>query len=153
MLSWGRILGDLLPNAQFPDAVVRRTVAYKMFSAVHIAPSHRRPPHPVWEDSFSLIADLLFGNGMDRYVGAMQGPDFSLEVNVSDYSHWLALNLPHGRIALRVFMPPHSDLSHGSVTNLTLSWSSSLNKQWNTSLHGRRLPRPRWGRGPMGCQR
>ena len=55
---WGRILGDLLPNAQFPDAVVRRTVAYKMFSAVHIAPSHRRPPHPVWEDSFSLIADL-----------------------------------------------------------------------------------------------
>ena len=36
-------------------------------------------------------------------------------------------------------MPPHSGLSHGSVTNLTLSWSSSLNKQWNTSLHGRRL--------------
>ena len=83
---WGRILGDLLPNAQFPDAVVRRTVAYKMFSAVHIAPSHRRPPHPVWEDSFSLIADLLFGNGMDRYVGAMQGPDFSLEVNVRGFS-------------------------------------------------------------------
>ena len=83
---WGRILGDLLPNAQFPDAVVRRTVAYKMFSAVHIAPSHRRPPHPVWEVSFSLIADLLFGNGMDRCVGAMQGPDFSLEVNVRGFS-------------------------------------------------------------------
>ena len=54
-----------------------------MFSAVHIAPSHRRPPHPVWEDSFSLI---LFGNGMDRYVGAMQGPDSSLEVNVRGFS-------------------------------------------------------------------
>ena len=38
---WGRILGDLLPNAQFPDAVVRRTVAYKMFSTVHIAPSSK----------------------------------------------------------------------------------------------------------------
>ena len=38
---WERILGELLPNAQFPDAVVRRTIAYKMFSAVHIAPSHR----------------------------------------------------------------------------------------------------------------
>ena len=83
---WGRILGDLLPNAQFPDAVVRRTVAYKMFAAVHIAPSHRRPPHPVWDDSFSLIADLLFGNGMDRYFGAMQGPDFSQEVNVRGFS-------------------------------------------------------------------
>ena len=63
---WERILGELLPNAQFPDAVVRRTIAYKMFMAVHIAPSHRRPPHPVWEDSLCLIADLLFGNGMDR---------------------------------------------------------------------------------------
>ena len=31
-------------------------------------------------------------------------------------------------------MPPCSGLSHGSVTNLTLSWSFSLNKQWNTSL-------------------
>ena len=83
---WVRILGELLPNAQFPDAVVRRTVAYKMFAVVHIAPSHRRPPHPVWDDSFSLIADLLFGNGMDRYFGAMQGPDFSREVNVRGFS-------------------------------------------------------------------
>ena len=62
---WERILGELLPNARFLDAVVRRTVAAKMFTAVHIAPSHRRPPHPVWVDSFSLIADLLFGNGME----------------------------------------------------------------------------------------
>ena len=83
---WERILGELLPSAQFPDAVVRRTIAYKMFTAVHIAPSHRRPPHPVWEDSLCLIADLLFGNGMDRYVGAMQGPDSSLEVNVRGFS-------------------------------------------------------------------
>ena len=83
---WERILGELLPNAQFPDAVVRRTLAYKMFMAAHIAPSHRRPPHPVWEDSLCLIADLLFGNGMDRYVGAMQGPDSPLEVNVRGFS-------------------------------------------------------------------
>ena len=83
---WVRILGELLPNARFPDAVVRRTVAAKMFAAVHIAPSHRRPPHPVWVDSFSLIADLLFGNGMDRYVGAMQGPDFPQEVSVRGFS-------------------------------------------------------------------
>ena len=33
-----------------------------------------------------LIADLLFGNGMDRYVGAMQRPDSSLEVNVRSFS-------------------------------------------------------------------
>ena len=83
---WERILGELLPNAHFPDAAVRRTFAYKMFIAAHIAPSHRRLPHPVWEDSLCLIADLLFGNGMDRYVGAMQGPDSPWEVNVRGFS-------------------------------------------------------------------
>ena len=83
---WERILGELLPNAQFPAAVIRRTFAYQMFMAAHIAPSHRRPPHPVWEDSLCLIADLLFGNSMDRYVGAMQGPDSPLEVNVRGFS-------------------------------------------------------------------
>ena len=83
---WEQILGELLPNAQFPAAVIRRTIAYQMFMAAHIAPSHRRPPHPVWEDSLSLIADLLFGNGMDRYVGAMQRADSPLEVNVRGFS-------------------------------------------------------------------
>ena len=83
---WEQILGELLPNAQFPAAVIRRTFAYQMFMAAHIAPSHRRPPHPVLEDSLCLIADLLFGNGMDRYVGAMQRPDSPLEVNVRGFS-------------------------------------------------------------------
>ena len=83
---WEQILGELLPNAQFPAAVIRRTIAYQMFVAAHIAPSHRRPPHPVWEDSLSLIADLLFGSGVDRYVGAMQRPDSPLEVNVRGFS-------------------------------------------------------------------
>ena len=55
---WEHILGELLPNARFPGAVVRRTVAVQIFAGVHIAPSHRRYPHPVWVDSFSLIADL-----------------------------------------------------------------------------------------------
>ena len=83
---WEQILGELLPNAQFPAAVIRRTIAYQMFMAAHIAPSHRRPPHPVWEDSLSLIADLLFGSGVDRYVGAMQRTDSPLEVNVRGFS-------------------------------------------------------------------
>ena len=84
---WEQILGELLPNAQFPAAVIRRTIAHQMFMAApHIAPSHRRPPHPAWDDSLCLIADLLFGNGMDRYVGAMQRADSPLEVNVRGFS-------------------------------------------------------------------
>ena len=82
---WERILGELLPNARFPGAVVRRTVAVQIFADVHIAPSHRRYPHPVWVDSFSLIADLLLGCGVGRYLGAMQGPAFQQEVAVRGF--------------------------------------------------------------------
>ena len=83
---WEHILGELLPNARFPGAVVRRTVAVKIFAGVHIAPSHRRYPHPVWVDSFSLIADLLLGCGVGRYLGAMQGPAFQQEAAVRGFS-------------------------------------------------------------------
>ena len=83
---WEHILGELLPNARFPGAVVRRTVAVQIFAGVHIAPSHRRYPHPVWVDSFSLIADLLLGCGVGRYLGAMQGPAFQQEVAVRHFS-------------------------------------------------------------------
>ncbi len=56
---WEQILKELIPKARFPGAVVRRAVAVSVFEACHIAPSHRRYPHPLWMDSFSLIADLL----------------------------------------------------------------------------------------------
>ena len=60
---WERILKDLIPKERFPGAVARRAVAVSVFEACHIAPSHRRYPHPFWMDSFSLIADLLLGCG------------------------------------------------------------------------------------------
>ncbi len=69
---WERILKELLPDARFPDAVVRRA----------IAPSHRRYPHPVWVDSFCLIADLLLGCGVGRYLGSL----FQQEVAVRGFS-------------------------------------------------------------------
>ena len=63
-----RILKELLPRARFPGAVVRRAVAVSVCENSHIAPSHRRYPHPLWTDSFSLIADLLLGCGVGRYT-------------------------------------------------------------------------------------
>ena len=123
---WERILGELLPNAHFPDAAVRRTFAYKMFIAAHIAPSHRRPPHPVWEDSLCLIADLLFGNGMDRYVGAMQGPDSPLEVNVRGFS----AGSYSGLAFLHILCPPSllnmSQAKKGDLLHLIHFESDSL---------------------------
>ena len=77
---WERILKELLPNARFPGAVVRRAVAVKVFDNCHITPSHRRYPHPLWVDSFCLIADLLLGCGVGRYLESLQGPAFQQEV-------------------------------------------------------------------------
>ena len=59
--DWEGILRKLMPKVRFPGAVVRRAVALKVFETCHIAPSHRRYPYPLWLDSLSLIADLLFG--------------------------------------------------------------------------------------------
>ena len=57
--AWDGILRVLLPKVRFPGAVARRAVALKVLDGCHIAPSHRRFPHPLWLDSLSLIADLL----------------------------------------------------------------------------------------------
>ena len=83
---WDRILKELLPEARFPGAVVRRTAAVKVFDSCHVAPSHQRYPHPVWVDSFCLIADLLLGCGVGRYLGSLQGPAFQQEVAVRGFS-------------------------------------------------------------------
>ena len=83
---WEQILHDLMPQVRFPDAVVRRAVAYNVFQACHIAPSHRRYPHPLWNDSFSLIADLLLGRGVGRYLGCLQGPAFEQAVELRGFS-------------------------------------------------------------------
>ena len=77
---------ELFPDARFPGAVVRRAVAVKVFDNCHIAPSHRRYPHPVCVDSFCLIADLLLGCGVGRYLGSLQGPAFQQEVALRGFS-------------------------------------------------------------------
>ena len=69
-----------------PRAVVRRAVAINAFHACHIAPSHRRYPHPLWMDSFSLIADLLLGCGVGRYLGCLHGPAFDQVVALRGFS-------------------------------------------------------------------
>ena len=69
---------DLMPQVRFPDAVVRRAVAH--------CPSHRRYLHPLWIDSFSLIADLLLGRGVGRYLGCLQDPAFKQAVELRGFS-------------------------------------------------------------------
>ena len=78
--EWKEILRKLMSKVRFPGAVVRRAVALKVLEACHIAPSHRRYPHPLWLDSLSLIADLLLGCCVGRHLGSGFGPAFEQEV-------------------------------------------------------------------------
>ena len=75
-----------MPKVRFPGAVVRRAVALRVFEACHIAPSHRRYQHPLWVDSLSLIADLLLGCGVGRYLGCGFGPAFEQKVALRGFS-------------------------------------------------------------------
>ena len=84
--EWELILHELMPKVRFPGAVVRRAVALRVFEACHIAPSHRRYPHPLWVDSLSLIADLLLGCGVGRYLGCGFSPAFEQEVALRGFS-------------------------------------------------------------------
>ena len=84
--AWDEILCVLLPKVRFPDAVVRRSVALKLFNDCHIAPSHRRFPHQLWLDSMCLISDLLVGCGVGRYLGGGLGPAFEQQVALRGFS-------------------------------------------------------------------
>ena len=84
--TWDKVLSELLPQAQFPGAVVRRAVAFKVFQSCHIAPSHRRFPHVLWMDALSLVTDLLMGCGVGRYLGSLEGPPFEQEVALRGFS-------------------------------------------------------------------
>ena len=65
---------------------LRRAVALNVFQSSHIAPSHRRFPHVLWMDSIGLIADLLMGCGVGRYLGCLEGPHFEQEVALHGFS-------------------------------------------------------------------
>ena len=66
--SWDILLAQRIPEATLPNADERRQAALDMFNKCHIAPSHRRLPHPSWTTCLSLLMDLLIGAGKTRYL-------------------------------------------------------------------------------------
>ena len=66
--GWDELLLKRLPEASLLKADARRQIALDMFEKSHIAPSHRRLPHPSWTTCFSLLLDLLLGAGKTRYL-------------------------------------------------------------------------------------
>ena len=66
--SWDVLLDEHLPDGSWLRADVRRHSALAMFEKRHVAPSYRPLPHVTWNDSISLVIDLLVGSGKQRYL-------------------------------------------------------------------------------------
>ena len=84
--SWEQLLDELLPQAKFPGAVVRRAVALSVFKSCHIAPSHQRFPHVLWIDSINLVTDLLLDSGAGRFLDCLDGFSFEQMVALRGFS-------------------------------------------------------------------
>ena len=98
--GWDELLLKRLPEATLLKASARRLIALDMFEKSHIAPSHRRLPHPSWTTSFSLLVDLLLGAGKTRYLNTR----------------------PHARARREVFVRGFSAGSYSGICLLHLLW-------------------------------
>ena len=98
--GWDELLLKRLPEATLLNASARRLIALDMFEKSHIAPSHRRRPHPSWTTSFSLLVDLLLGAGKTRYLNTR----------------------PHARARREVFVRGFSAGSYSGICLLRLLW-------------------------------
>ena len=98
--GWDELLLKRLPGATLLKANARRLIALDMFEKSHIAPSHRRLPHPSWTTSFCLLLDLLLGAGKTRYLNTR----------------------PHARARREVFVRGFSAGSYSGICLLHLLW-------------------------------
>ena len=98
--GWEELLLKRLPEATLLKASARRLIALDMFEKSHIAPSHRRLPHPSWTTSFGLLVDLLLGAGKTRYLNTR----------------------PHARARREVFVRGFSAGSYSGICLLHLLW-------------------------------
>ena len=84
--GWDELLLKRLPGATLLKANARRLIALDMFEKSHIAPSHRRLPHPSWTTSFCLLLHLLLGAGKTRYLSTRPHACAQREVFVRGFS-------------------------------------------------------------------
>ena len=98
--GWDDLLLKRLPEASLLKADARRQIALDMFEKSHIAPPHRRLPHPSWTTCVSLLIDLLIGAGKTRYL----------------------CTRPHARQQRDVFVRGFSAASYSGICLLHLLW-------------------------------
>ncbi len=72
--SWHRLLCEWFPQGQWKSSGVIREQISRIFDRIHVAPSHRRPPHPCWTGPMSLLLRLLLGHGKTALLSMLRRP-------------------------------------------------------------------------------
>ena len=57
--SWHSLLQEWFPHVRWTSPGRLRHQVEEIYDAVHIAPSHRRMPHPCWTGPMNLLLSLL----------------------------------------------------------------------------------------------
>ena len=66
--SWYNLLSDCFPQVRWPSPGRLRHLARDIFKRIHVAPSHRRAPHPCWTGAMNLVLRLLLDPGRRQIV-------------------------------------------------------------------------------------
>ena len=72
--SWHRLLQELFPHVLWTLPGQIRHKVKQLFRTVHIAPSHRRAPHPCWTGPMHLLLCLMLGHGRMRLISYLEAP-------------------------------------------------------------------------------
>ena len=73
--SWYSLLQEWFPQVQWTSPGQLRYQVKEIYYSVHIAPSHRRLPHPCWTGPMNLLLSLIMGEGRKRIVSLLEAMD------------------------------------------------------------------------------
>ena len=77
--SWHSLLQEWFPHVRWTSPGRLRHQVKEIYKAVHIAPSHRRTPHPCWTGPMNLLLSLLLGEGRRQIVFLLKPQDLQIE--------------------------------------------------------------------------
>ncbi len=95
--SWYSLLQEWFPQVRWTSPGQLRYLVRQVYRTVHIAPSHRRTPHPCWTGPMNLLLSLILGHGRKRIVSLLGTPPQIVNVLVRGFSagSFVALTVLH----------------------------------------------------------
>ena len=139
--SWNALLHDWFPQVKWAPPGQIRCTAKRVYKTVHIAPSHRRAPHPCWTGPMQLLFSLPLGHDRMRYTSLSEAPPKAINVQVRGFSG--SFELPMRAVYSVQLLVRPSCWSWSLVRCLTAS-CSCITKETKCGVCGNPLMTTRW---------